>query len=141
MDELPTVRVTVTVLLPEFSELLLSTQLKVTVPVVPLARVLVVDESMEIVATSPDDPCVTPGLVSPGGAINQLPPSEVAADAVHVSLAPGAPSFVTVTVWLGWLVGSSEMDLVLSCIFDSGLQRMVNAAEEVEGVNVCEGVG
>jgi hypothetical protein len=59
---------------------------------------LVVEGLMEIVAISPDEPWVTPGLVSPGGAINQLPPSEVAADAVHVNFEPSAPSFVIVTV-------------------------------------------
>jgi hypothetical protein len=68
---------------------------------VPLARPLVTDGSNEITAVSdafPEAPFTIPGLVSPEGATNQLPPLVVVAVAVHMSIEPGAPAFVTATV-------------------------------------------
>ena len=98
---------------------------------------------MALSEASPDWTFTTPGLLSPDGVFNQFPPLVVTAVADHVNAEPGVPAFVTVT---GVVAAFAESRVtVLSspviCMFASGIQRIVNAAEVLMGPSVSVRVG
>jgi hypothetical protein len=98
----------------------------------------------DIVALSdalPEGPFTIPGMVSPDGATNQLPPPVVADVAVHASAEAGAPVFVTVTFAVGAFDELRETASELICMLASGVQRIVNPAEGLAAAKVCVGEG
>jgi hypothetical protein len=115
-----------------------SYPLTVTVPLyVPFGSPLTTDGSNEIVS-APVAPLEAPFAMVPpeDDMTSQLPPLVVEVLAVQFSVEPGAPVFVIFTVWFGMVDGLREAEVVLNCISAVGVQRIVNVALGLEGVNV-----
>jgi hypothetical protein len=128
-----TVRVTETVVVAAKGPFESSPE-KITVPRYVPGKLLVA-EIVAVPVAFPESSIVILPLA--GNTLNQLPPLAVVVVAVQPSCADGAPVAVIISAWLIEPEELKEMALGFTCISaTSGFQRIVYAADGLDGVNV-----